>query len=383
MTATFRGAAAAPGSFQALVDAQDDPGDWPLDWPAEGVWYMLYTSGTTGLPKAVLQTFAMAYGNHINLAGATDLTSRDVTPNYLPLFHTAGINLHTMPTLIVGGSVKVLPGFDPDRLLDLIGGGELTALLAVPAVYQALSIHPKFASTDLTKVRSWTSGGAPLPDAVLDLYLSRGAAICQGYGMTETGPTVFLMDPDNVTAKPGSVGKPWMMTRIRIVDAEGHDVERGDSGELLMKGPNITPGYFNRPEATAAALDADGWLHSGDVARQDDDGYVYIVDRIKDMYISGGENVYPAEVENLLHSHPDVHEAAVVGLPDDRWGEVGRAYLIAAPGRAIDADAIIAYCRENLAAYKVPKSVRVVTELPRTPAGKVKKHELLAAENEQ
>ncbi|MGM0560481.1 MAG: acyl-CoA synthetase [Pseudomonadota bacterium] len=366
-------------SYEDLIAAEETP-SWPPrveERDPDAAWYMLYTSGTTGTPKAVIQTFGMALANYINIAQPTHLTGADTTPCYLPLFHTAGINLHTLPTLICGGSVKVLPGFDADRLLDLIGGGELTALLAVPAVYQALSLHERFAEVDLTRVRSWSAGGAPLPDHVLQTYAVRGAYIQQGCGMTETGPTTFLMDAENVTHKPGSVGKPQLLVEARIVDHEGRDVADGEAGELLLRGPNITPGYWNRPEITEKTI-VDGWLHTGDVARRDDEGYFYLVDRIKDMYISGGENVYPAEVEAMMLTHPQLLEVAVVGVPDERWGEIGHAYLRPRPGEEIDLDSIAAYCREHLAGYRIPKRFFVVEDFPRTPAGKVQKHVLRA-----
>lgn len=370
--------AATPGSYQALRDAAAERHDWDPVWPADGLWYMLYTSGTTGRPKAVMQTFGMAHANFVNLASAIDLTAHDVTPNYLPLFHTAGINLHTLPTLIAGGTVKVLPGFDADRFFDLIESGALTALLAVPAIYQALSVHARFAKADLSKVRSWSSGGAPLSHALIDLYSRCGVTICQGYGMTETGPTTFLMRPEEAVRKRGAVGRPLLLAESRIAGVDGRELPPGEAGELLIRGANVTPGYWNRPDATAEAFDRDGWLHTGDVARIDEDGFVFIIDRIKDMYISGGENVYPAEVENVLAGHPDVLEAAVVGIADERWGEVGRAYVIPRPGRAVGEAAIRLYCRERLAGYKVPKSVVVADDLPRTPAGKVRKHMLRA-----
>ncbi|GAB4350814.1 MAG: long-chain fatty acid--CoA ligase [Gammaproteobacteria bacterium] len=362
------------GSYQGLLETSPGEMAWDPVWPADGLWYMLYTSGTTGRPKAVMQTFGMALANYVNLSQAIDLTAADVTPNFLPLFHTAGINLHTLPTLIAGGTVVVLPGFDPDSFLELIGSGRITALLAVPAVYQALSLHPRFAEMDLTRVRSWSSGGAPLPEELIRLFAERGAALCQGYGMTETGPTVFLMDPESVTRKPGSVGKPQLLSRVRLVDAEGRDVPAGEAGEIWVKGPNVTPGYWNHPEATAEALDGSGWLRTGDVGRCDEEGYYYIVDRIKDMYISGGENVYPAEVERVLIEHPSVLEAAVIGVPDPQWGEVGHACLLAQPGRTVDVEALREFCRARLAGYKIPKSFEVVSEFPRTPAGKVQKH---------
>lgn len=366
-------------NYEDLLAAEEPP-SWPPrveERDPDAAWYMLYTSGTTGTPKAVIQTFGMALANYVNIAQPTGLTGADTTPCYLPLFHTAGINLHTLPTLICGGSVKVLPGFDADRLLDLIDGGELTALLAVPAVYQALSLHERFAEIDLTRVRSWSAGGAPLPDHILHSYAKRGAYIQQGFGMTESGPTTFLMDAENVTRKPGSIGKPQLLVEARIVDSEGREVADGEAGELLLRGPNITPGYWNRPEVTAETI-VEGWLHSGDVARRDTDGYFYLVDRIKDMFISGGENVYPAEVETILLTHPQLLEVAVVGVPDDKWGEVGHAYLRPRPGEEIDLESIAAYCREYLAGYRIPKRFFVVEDFPRTPAGKVQKHVLRA-----
>ena len=371
-------------SYESLLAAESAPPNPPRveERNPDAAWYMLYTSGTTGTPKAVIQTFGMALANYVNIAQPTGLTGADITPCFLPLFHTAGINLLTLPTLICGGSVKVLPGFEADAMLDLIGRGELTALLAVPAIFQMLSVHERFARTDLTKVRSWSSGGAPLPNRVLETYAERGAYIQQGCGMTETGPTTFLMDAENVLRKPGSIGKPQLLVEARIVDAAGQDVACGEAGELLLRGPNITPGYWNRPEITAETI-VDGWLHSGDVARRDEDGYFYLIDRIKDMYISGGENVYPAEVEATLLRHPEVFEVAVVGVPDETWGEVGHAYLRPKPGEDIDLVSLDAFCREHLAGYRRPKRFFVVEDFPRTPAGKVRKHLLRGRSEEE
>jgi fatty-acyl-CoA synthase len=194
--------------------------------------------------------------------------------------------------------------------------------------------------------------------------------------MTETGPTVFLVDRENALRKAGSVGKPQLYVDVRIVNREGVDVAPGDLGELLVKGPGVTPGYWQQPALTAQAITAHGWLHTGDVARVDEDGYFYIVDRWKDMYISGGENVYPAEVENVLFAHPDVNEAAVIGIADERWGEVGLAVVVPRSGSGVSAEVLIAYCQEQLARYKVPRTIQFVEELPRTAAGKVRKTEL-------
>jgi len=335
-------------------------------------WYLLFTSGTTGMPKAVIQTAEMAWANTVNIGQAIGLTPDDTSANYLPLFHTAGINLHTLPVFLTGGASHVLPKFQPDDLFTLIGQGDISKFMGVPAIYQAFSQHPKIDETDLSRVGSWACGGAPLPAPLVTFFAERGVRICNGFGMTETGPTVFLQDRDSVETKIGSVGKAQMLVDVRI---DNPDPETGQ-GELQMRGPGITPGYFENEQATQDTFTKDGWLKSGDVARRDEDGYFYIVDRIKDMFISGGENVYPAEVEQLLYRYPGILEAAVVGVPDEQWGEVGSAFLLAEKDHSIDTDALMAWCRERIAGYKVPKFVHLVDEFPRTAAGKIKKHEL-------
>jgi fatty-acyl-CoA synthase len=345
-------------------------------WPTDRIWYLLYTSGTTGRPKAVIQTVGMALANYLNVQQATGLTCTDTTVNFLPLFHTAGINLHTLPLFLAGGTTTVLAKFEADPVLELIAAGGVSLFFGVPAIYQALSLSPRFAGVDLTKVRHWGCGGAPLGESLIRTFLARGVAVCNGMGMTETGPTVFLMDPAHAALKIGSVGKPQLLSEVRLVDAQGHDVASGERGEILFRGANITPGYFNNPEATTRAIDRDGWLHSGDVGLRDAEGYYFIVDRIKDMYISGGENVYPAEVEAVLTNHPAVLEAAVLGVPDERWGEVGHAVIRLRPGSSCDAEGLRGFARKRLAAYKVPRHVSIVDDYPRTAAGKVQKHVL-------
>jgi fatty-acyl-CoA synthase len=344
-------------------------------WPRDGIWYLLYTSGTTGRPKGVIYTFGMALANYVNIGAAIGLGSADVTANFLPLFHTAGINLHTLPTLIQGGRVIVLPGFDAERLVALIEAERLDTVFAVPTVYQALLDHPRFAAAPLDRVRHWGCGGAPLPDIVVERSRAVGIRICAGMGMTETGPTAFLAAPEDAWTRIGSVGRPQLLVGARIVDAEGRDVAPGEVGDLLFSGPAVTPGYWNDAEATRAAFTADGWLRTGDLARQDPDGFWYIAGRRKDMFISGGENVYPAEIENVLAAHPAVSEAAVVAAPHPQWGEVGRAFIQLAHGRPRPAEPeLAAFCRTRLAAYKVPQSFEFVPDLPRTAAGKVQKH---------
>jgi fatty-acyl-CoA synthase len=362
------------GSFEAEMAAAA-PIAGRAEWPEAGVWYLLYTSGTTGTPKGVIYTFGMAVANLVNIGTAIDLASTDTTANFLPLFHTAGINLHTLPTLLTGGRVVILPGFDADAVVALLEGRRLNTFFAVPTVYQALADHPRFASAPLDHVRHWGCGGAPLPDALAARCRDIGIRVCNGMGMTETGPTAFLAAPADAWDRIGSVGKPQLLVRARIVDAQGREVPDGEVGDLHFAGPAVTPGYWNDGQATCAAFTEDGWLRSGDLARRDPDGLFYIAGRRKEMYISGGENVFPAEVENVLSAHPCITAAAVVPAPHPRWGEVGRAFIQLSAGSDRPREAELqAFCRTRLAAYKVPQSFEFVPDLPRTAAGKVQKH---------
>jgi fatty-acyl-CoA synthase len=360
--------------FRALRDSLE-PLTGRSVWPSDETWYLLYTSGTTGMPKAVIQTYGMAMANYINIAQAMGLREDDTSLNYLPLFHTGGINLTTLPALIMGAKTLITPGFDLDRTVELLEAGKLDTFFGVPAIYQAISLHERFDELDLSRVRCWGCGGAPMPDKLLRQFAAHGATVLNGMGMTETGPTVFLMDEANAAVKIGSVGKSQLLASVRIVDADGNDVRQGETGELWFSGLGMTPGYFQRPEATAKAFTDDGWLRSGDLGCQDEDGYYYIVGRLKDMYISGAENVYPAEVENVLVQHPRILDAAVVGIADERWGEVGRAFIQPYPGKSIPSDEdLTAFCRERMAAFKIPKSYVAVEDFPRTAAGKIQKH---------
>jgi fatty-acyl-CoA synthase len=343
-------------------------------WPADATWYLLYTSGTTGRPKGVIYVYRMALANYVSIGSCIGLRSSDTTVSFLPNFHTAGINLHALPTLIAGGRVLLLEAFDADALVELIEGRRIDTLFAVPTVYQALLDHPRFAAAPLDQVRHWGCGGAPLSDCLVERYRDLGVRVCNGMGMTETGPTAFLVDQADAWERIGSVGKPQLLCSVRIVDAQGRDVADGEVGDLLFAGPGVTPGYWRNEEATRAAFTDDGWLRSGDLARRDGDGFYYIAGRRKEMFISGGENVYPAEVENVLSAHPSVLDAAVLSEPDPKWGEVGRAFVQLANGRRPDDAELSAFCRQRLAAYKVPRRFEFVDDFPRTSAGKIQKH---------
>lgn len=340
--------------------------------PAARPWYLLLTSGTTGRPKAVIQTARMAWANAVNISQAADLDATDSSVNFLPLFHTAGINLYTMPLFLNGAHSTILPKFEPNIIFNLIREGSISKLFGVPAIYQAFSLHADVDQVDWTTI-GCGCGGAPLSEPLIRFFSERGANVLNGFGMTETGPTVFLMDPEHAKEKIGSVGKPQMLTEVRL---DGLADGQPGVGEIQLRGPNITPGYYQNPEATAGTFTDDGWLKTGDIGKRDDDGYYFIVDRIKDMYISGGENVYPAEVERVLNSHPNVLESAVIGVTDAKWGEVGVAFVTVRPGHELDTVSLRYWCREQLAAYKVPATVHVIDDFPRTAAGKVRKPEL-------
>ena len=367
-------AIALDDGYEALM-AEVEPEHARRHWPSASTWYLLYTSGTTGRPKGVIYTFGMALANYVSLGAAIGLRTGDSTASFLPLFHTAGINLHVLPTLIAGGRVLVLRRFDCDDLVRLLEDRRLDTFFGVPTVYQDLLAHPRFAAALLDHVRHWGCGGAPLPNHLAERCRDIGIRVCNGMGMTETGPTAFLLDAADAWDRIGSVGKPQLLCSARIVDAAGHDVADGEVGDLLFAGPGINPGYWRNEEATRAAFTPDGWLRSGDLARRDADGFYYIAGRRKEMFISGGENVYPAEVENVLCTHPDVVDVAVLASPDERWGEVGRAFVQVSPqGTGLDARELQAFCRERLAAYKVPRSFEFVAAFPRTSAGKIQKH---------
>ncbi|MCB1476177.1 MAG: AMP-binding protein, partial [Rhodobiaceae bacterium] len=283
------GAQQGEAAVEALMEK--DAAAYTAAVSATEPWYLLFTSGTTGLPKAVVQTARMCWANTVNIGQAVDLVSSDRSINFLPLFHTAGINLYTMPLFLHGGSSIIVKRFEPATILGLIGAEKITQFFGVPAIFQAFSLHPDVESVDWNDVRC-ACGGAPLPEPHIRFFAERGAMICNGFGMTETGPTAFVVDRAHAVEKIGSVGRPQSLTEVRL---DGIEPGAPGTGEVLLRGPAITPGYFENHDATSAAFTEDGWLRSGDIARRDADGYYFIVDRIKDMFISGGENVYPAE----------------------------------------------------------------------------------------
>ncbi|MEM8961548.1 MAG: long-chain-fatty-acid--CoA ligase [Acidobacteriota bacterium] len=340
----------------------------------DDLYCLLYTSGTTGKPKGVMIPHRMVAWNGYNTACGWGLREDDVSPIFTPLYHAGGLMAFLVPIFTVGGTIVLHDGFDTDQVWDVIERERCTVILGVPTIWQMLMESPRFATADLSSVRWLISGGAPLPQYLIDVWQGRGAAFKQGFGMTEVGVNCFAMTVEDSVAKAGSIGKPMMFTDVRLVDETGADVATGEVGEMLFRGPHVSLGYWNNEAATQAAHDADGFFHSGDLARRDADGFFYVAGREKDMIISGGVNVYPAEIEGELMRHPAVADAAVVGVPDEKWGEIGVAFVVAR--EALDDDALTSHLEARLARYKLPRGYRYVDALPRTPYGKVVKGEL-------
>ena len=343
---------------------------------AEDIICLIFTGGTTGLPKGAQISYRMIGWNTLNTI-IHELQRGDITITHTPLFHTGGLLVYTLPLLTLGGTVVLMRKWTPDDMLDLIEREQVTMFFCVPSQYQMMLHSPKFATTSFKSVRFMTSGGAPLPVPVITAYRDQHNVVFkQGFGMTEFGPGIFSMGPEYAEKKAGSIGKPNYFVDARVVDDGHRPVPTGIVGELVLKGPSMCSGYFNNPAASQAAIDAGGWFHTGDLARIDDDGFFFIVDRKKDMFISGGENVYPVEIEKALYEHPAVAQCAVIGMPDDRWGEVGKAIVVLKPGAIATEEELIEYLKSRLAKFKVPKSVAFVDALPLSAAGKILKREL-------
>lgn len=361
------------GSYEAGIAASqllDNPETVTLD----DISTIMYTSGTTGQPKGAIITHGMTFWNCVNLGGPAFISPSTVLLTVLPLFHTGGLNCYTNPVLHSGGTVLIMRAFDPGLALQLISDASvgINQFFGVPAIYQFMAQHPSFATADFSRLVIGGVGGAPMPVPLLKVWEERGVALQQGYGMTETSPAVLTLDKEDAVRKAGSSGKPVMHTEVRIVRPDGSDAGVDELGELWVRGPNVTPGYWNRPDANASSF-TDGWLHTGDATRVDAEGFYYIVDRWKDMYISGGENVYPAEVESVLHQIPAIAEAAIIGIPNDQWGEVGMAIVAVRPGHTLAAEEIHAHCAANLARFKCPRLIEFVDALPRNATGKIHK----------
>ncbi len=365
-----------PGLARLVADA---PGghtvaEVALDEPAA----IIYTSGTTGRPKGAVLSHGNLTWAALNCIVDYDVVSSDVSLMISPLFHVASLGMGALPVLMKGATLVLEKGFEPGRALALIHERGVTMLSGVPTTYQLMADHPAWASTDLSTLRKLTCGGSAVPTRILNAYEERGLSFSQGYGMTETSPGATSLSPAMTRRKQGSVGLPHFFTEVRIADEHGDVVPRGTVGEIEVSGPNVFLGYHGLPEATAAAFADDGWFRSGDLGYLDADGYLYIADRLKDMIISGGENIYPAEVESLIADIEGISGVAVVGVPDERWGEVPWAVVTLREGAEADTESVRAALDGLLARYKLPKNVVVVEDLPRTASGKVRKADLRA-----
>ncbi|MCL4426333.1 MAG: AMP-binding protein [Firmicutes bacterium] len=341
---------------------------------------LLGTGGTTGLPKTAVISQQAVYWNALNEILSWGVSEKDRAPNILPLFHTGGWQLLTLPLLFAGGRIFLSPNFDPEATLRLIEREHCTLLFGAPTMFKMMADLPMFKGTNLSSLRMAMAGAAPCPREIMEPYWDKGIKFVKGYGLTEAGPHNLSMlwgglSETLIKEKWESVGVPFLYTRTRIVDEAGQDVKQGDVGELIFSGPQIFSGYWGNERATLESL-RNGWVYTGDLARQDEEGFYYIVGRKKDMFISGGENVYPIEVEQLINKHPAVLESAVIGVPDEKWGEVGMAFVVLKNGAKSKEEEIMAACQGQLAKYKVPKHVVFVPELPRSSIGKVLKREL-------
>ena len=338
--------------------------------------FILYTSGTTGLPKGALYTHKMLFWNSINTALRLDITSNDRSISCTPMFHTGGWNVIPTPFLHHGAYVCLMKKFDPAIVLKLLEEEKATMFMAVPTMLSMMAQSPDFDKVDLSSVKYFIIGGEPMPLPLIEVWHKKGVPIRQGYGLTEVGPSVTSLHQDDAVRKMGSIGKINFYLKYKIVDDNGNEVKQGEVGELILKGPSVTPGYWRNPTATSESL-KNGWFYTGDLVREDEDGFLYVVDRKKNMFISGGENVYPAEIEKFLYTHPLIQEVAVIGVPDEKWGEVGKAYIKLKEGASISPDELKKYCEGNLARYKIPKYFEIIEEIPKSETGKINKKALL------
>lgn len=370
--------AAAPG-WELLDDllAQRPPIAEPVFAEPEDIAVIMYTSGTTGRPKGAMLTHANLFWNNVNALLTFDTSQNDVSLVCAPLFHIGGLNVTTLLTLHKGGQIVLMPTFDPAEALRLIAEHRVSTMFGVPAMFLFMSQLPQFAETDLSSVRTFVCGGAPVPEPLIRCYAQRGISFAQGYGLTETAPLALVLRPDEVGVKIGAAGNQTLpLSEVRLVDADNQPVPAGERGEICVRGPQVMAGYWRNPQATAAVIDEQGWFHTGDIGRADDEGYVWVIDRVKDMVISGGENVYPAEVEDVLYAHPAIAEVAVVGTAHEKWGEAVTAVVALRPGATLELDELREFARDKLAAFKLPIRLEFIDELPRTQSGKVVKYQL-------
>jgi long-chain acyl-CoA synthetase len=365
-----------PGEFEQLFIAQE-PDRELADRAGDDTAVILYTSGTTGQPKGAELTHDNLYRN-CSMTSVTlgEFSHEDVLLGALPLFHSFGQSCTMNSAVSVGATVTMIPRFDPEKALEMLSRDRVTVFLGVPTMYNAM-LHASNADTaDASTLRLCMSGGAAIPVELIRGFEAKfDCAILEGYGLSETSPVASFNHPDR-ERKPGSIGTPIQGVEMQVWDEQGNELPQGEVGEIVIRGHNVMKGYWERPEATAEAINNDGWFRTGDMARVDEDGYFFIVDRKKDLIIRGGYNVYPREVEEVLYEHPAIQEAAVVGIPDDALGEEVGAVVVLKEGGSLDAQEVKAYVKEQVAAYKYPRKVWFVDELPKGPTGKILKREI-------
>jgi fatty-acyl-CoA synthase len=363
-------------SYEAAL-AGSDPSLPIADVSEDDVLAIFYTSGTTGLPKGAMLTHKNIFWTNLNMVLALDIVREERSLVVLPLFHVGGWNVNTLAVWWKGGRVVLEPSFEPDRVLDLIDRGCITSIMGVPTIYQRLADHPRFDDTDFSSLRLCICGGAPLSVSLIERWHERDVPFTQGYGLTEAAPNCLFLPPEDAVAKAGAAGRPYFFVDVEVFDQDDEPVGPAGTGEIVVRGPSVMKGYWRRPEETRAALRG-GWLRTGDVGRIDEDGYIYVVDRVKDIYISGGENVYPAEVEKVLVGHPSVAEVAIIAVADRDWGEVGRAVVVFKEGRSTTQAELTNWLEGRLARFKLPRTYVFVDALPRNATGKLLKGEIRA-----
>lgn len=338
---------------------------------------ILFTGGTTGLPKGAILSHRLIFWNSVNTILSWGLNAEDIQPLLFPLFHTGGWNVLLVPFYHLGAKTILMGDFNPEETLEIIEKQNCTIVVGVPTIFLMMANNPKFENTNLDSVKIFISGGAPCPVAIMERYWAKNKLFKMGYGLTEVGPNNFYLPENQIKKKPKSVGLPVFHCDMKIINTKTNAiVEQGEVGELLLRGPHIFSGYWDEPEESKKVIEPNGWVHTGDLAKQDEEGYYYIVGRRKEMYISGGENIYPVEIEELLFKHPAIDLAAVIGVPDDKWGEVGKAFITLKLGKTTTIDAIREYLTQRLAKYKVPKYLELKDNLPTSASGKILKREL-------
>jgi long-chain acyl-CoA synthetase len=365
-----------PGEFEKLL-ADQEPDKELADRSADDTAVILYTSGTTGKPKGAELTHANLYKNSKGVAEKLgELSSDDVLLGALPLFHSFGQTCCMNSTVSVGGTVTMLPRFDPEKALEIIDRDKVTIFQGVPTMYNAMLHCSSADDADCSSLRTCMSGGAAMPAELMRAFEEKfGCMILEGYGLSETSPVASFNHPDK-ERKPGSIGTPIEGVEMQVWDDDGNQVDQGEVGEIVIRGHNIMKGYWNRDEDNKESITDDGWFKTGDMAKVDEDGYFFIVDRKKELIIRGGYNVYPREIEEVLYEHPAIQEAAVVGVPHDELGEEVGAAVVLKQGESLDADEVKSHVKEQVAAYKYPRVVWFVDELPKGPTGKILKREI-------